>query len=133
MPVSSTESLSSLSSCQHPSHSHLPPGAVAPSTSSIGPTRTRGKSNDLSRDTRLQILTLHNIAKWNMLKIAKVLGVTYEQVRTAVKAGHPTPQKRIGRTRLISEEQIDEIELFVCQSKKNRRMPYKALVKGMYV
>lgn len=95
-----------------------------------GPIR-RNKAYDLSRDTRIQILTLHNIAKWNMNKIAKALGITYNQVRTAVTAGHPTPQKRRGRSPILSQEQIDEIEAFVCQSRRTRRMAYRALTAGM--
>lgn len=63
-------------------------------------------------------------------KIAQVLSVTIDQVRNAVAAGHPTPQKRSGRPVVYSGAQIDEIEEFIRESSRNRRMTYKQLADG---
>ena len=78
----------------------------------------------LNRDTRLQILTLRSIAKFTHAKIAETLNVSVNQVRWAIKAGHPTPSKRKGRPKIITSEHVDEIEAFVCSSREIRQMPY---------
>lgn len=91
----------------------------------------RIKSKDLSRDTRIQILALHNFAKMSRKHIANVLHITESQVRYTIRAGHPTPSKRSGRRPILSQQQIDEIEYFVCSSRNGRRMPYKALASGI--
>ena len=102
-----------------------------PPTLTSGPIR-RKKAFDLDRDTRHRILVLHNDAEWDRSKIAERLGITYAQVRHAIEAGHPTPQKRSGRATILTEEQIDELEDFICQSRDSRQMPYKALATGPF-
>lgn len=94
------------------------------------PRAPRRKSKDLDRDLRLQILTLHEVGKFSMAKIAKSLSISYRQVRYAVQAGHPSPQKKTGRKSILSTAQIDEIESYVRQDRRSRQMTYDALVKG---
>lgn len=90
----------------------------------------KSKSSDLSRDMRLQILTLFNVSKWSKSKIAQTLKVTYNQVRHTIDAGHPTPSKKSGRKPILSAEQIDELEFYICSSRETRQMPYYKLADG---
>lgn len=94
---------------------------------------TRPKSKDLTRDTRLQVLTLHNLANFPMKKVAQILGITYNQVRHVVDTGHPTPKKRTGRKLTLSSEQVDELEQFICSSRRSRQMTYQELATGKII
>src|SRR4051794_26179482 len=83
-------------------------------------------STHLSRDQRLQIQTLWK-AGFKRKQIQDHLSLTYWQIRYACLASRPTPKKRSGRPPVLSEEQIDEIKLFVCSKRSNRLLSYERL------
>ena len=91
----------------------------------------RSKHPDLTRDERIQCLTLRSIG-WSYEAIARHLGVTQRQVQTASSTDHPTPKKRKGRCPLLSEAQADELEVFICYSRTNRLMSYLHLATGPF-
>ncbi|KAI0996680.1 hypothetical protein K3495_g11503 [Podosphaera aphanis] len=68
----------------------------------------------LTRDQRLQILTLHGARKTHR-EIASQLGVTYNQARATIRSGRVSPQPRSGRPRVLSAAQVDEMEEFIRQ------------------
>ncbi|PVH91698.1 hypothetical protein DM02DRAFT_545295, partial [Periconia macrospinosa] len=77
--------------------------------------------SQLTRDQRLQIQTLRR-AGFTLNQIAQQLSVSYHQAQYAAVADRPTPKKRAGRPPVLTEEQTDEIELFVVSSRTNRPM-----------
>ncbi|KAF2139894.1 uncharacterized protein K452DRAFT_231187 [Aplosporella prunicola CBS 121167] len=99
----------------------------APST----PPARRTKRPDLSRDQRLQVLTLRS-ASMSYEQISRHLGITMRQVQNACTAGHPTPTKRKGRPRTLTDDQIDELEQFVCSSRANSILSYQKLSTGPF-
>ena len=60
------------------------------------------KAFDLSRDERLQILTLHSIG-WSLNKISQHTGATWRQVQYTCQNGQATPVRRSGRPPLLTE------------------------------
>lgn len=84
---------------------------------------TPQKKRHLSRDERLQIHTLHK-AGLCYENIAKQLQVTKRQVQYAILNRRTSPKKRSGRPSALSEEQVDELVLFVTSSSAARRMTY---------
>ncbi len=86
----------------------------------MAPTPTTPTRRHLNRDERLRIQTLRDVGfKYN--QIYDALGYSYKQIQRACLASRPTPKKRSGRPPVLSEEQVDEIELFI-QSKRSRRL-----------
>ncbi|KAI0993242.1 hypothetical protein K3495_g14942 [Podosphaera aphanis] len=75
----------------------------------------------LTRDQRLQILTLHRAGLSNR-EIADQLEVTILQVRNTVRSGRACPQPRTERSQLLSSAQVDELEAFVCSSRETRQI-----------
>ena len=92
---------------------------------------TRQKRQDLTRDQRLQVLTLRS-AGWTYEKIANHLKITHRQVQTACQSEHPTPVKRKGRNPTLNPQQIEELITFVCSSRTNRLMSYIHLASGPF-
>ena len=76
------------------------------------------------------MLALYRIAKWKKGKVASELGISYDQVRHTIEAGHPTPQKRKGRNPVFTTDQIEEIEHYIRETRDGRRMSYKKLAEG---
>lgn len=91
----------------------------------------RCKNSDLSRDQRVQCHTLRSIG-WTYADIAAHLQITSRQVQTACAQDHPTPKKRPGRNRILTESQINELETFICLSRTNRLMSYLQLSIGPF-
>ncbi|KAH7029949.1 hypothetical protein B0J12DRAFT_554637, partial [Macrophomina phaseolina] len=85
----------------------------------------------LTRDERLQCLTLRSV-NWEYKQIADKLGYTVRQVRYACNAGHPTPRKKTGRHLKLTQEQANELEVFVCSSRTNRLLDYFTLANGPF-
>ncbi|KAH7047593.1 hypothetical protein B0J12DRAFT_667539 [Macrophomina phaseolina] len=104
------------------------PATSAATATPATPTKKpkRHKSRDLTRDERLQCLTLRSVGG-EYQKIAQKLGCTARQVQHACEAGHPTPSKRTGRRLKLKPHQIDELEAFICSSIENRLLSYSAL------
>lgn len=60
--------------------------------STLNTPATPKKQSDLTRDQRLQAITLRDIG-WKYKQIAKHLDITIRQVQYACTIGRPTPQK----------------------------------------
>ncbi|KAI0993559.1 hypothetical protein K3495_g14625 [Podosphaera aphanis] len=75
----------------------------------------------LTRDQRLQILTLHRAGLSNR-EIADQLEVTILQVQNTVRSGRASPQTLTERPQQLSSAQVDELEAFVCSSRETRQM-----------
>jgi len=84
------------------------------------------KRRYLDRDTRLKILTLHDLG-WKYQSIVTQLNVTLRQIGLVVKAGHPTPSKRPGKRPLFDTPKRQDIVGYVCRNKVTRRMTYAQL------
>lgn len=91
----------------------------------------RSSSNHLSRDQRIEIRTLRRI-EWTHQAIADHLGITIRQVEHSLSTPHVTPKKKTGRKPILSEEQINQIEIFVCSSQTGRLMSYLHLATGPF-
>ncbi len=60
--------------------------------------------------------------------IAKLFrNVSPYQVEYLVQKGHPTPAKRSGRPPIITDDQLQELIIFVCASTHNRRLSWAQL------
>jgi DDE superfamily endonuclease/transposase len=94
-------------------------------------TPKRGKSNDLSRDKRVQAKTLRSIG-WKYDQIASELGITQRQVQTACQSDHSTPKRRTGRKSVLTEAQVDELTTYVRYSRTTRLMSYLQLANGPF-
>lgn len=127
----STSNSSLLSTISPSPLSPSPPPPSTPPTGRPGPIR-RHKAYDMDRDTRARVLTLFHDAGWDRGRIAKHIGLSYGQVKYTIQIGYPTPQKRSGRATILTEDQVDEIEHFVCQSRECRQMPYMKLATGRF-
>lgn len=92
---------------------------------------TRQKRPDLTRDQRLQARTLRDIG-WTYNQIASHLNCSERQVQTACTSEQTTPKKRDGRPSLLSDEQRQELIIFVCNSRTNRLMSYIHLANGPF-
>jgi transposase len=93
-------------------------------------TPQHSKASDLSRDERVQILTLRQIG-WTYAQIVKHTGCTRHQIEYTCQSSHPTPRRRSGRPPLLTEAQVEELIEFVCASKANRRMAYRQIPKAL--
>lgn len=78
------------------------------------------RHQELTRDQRNEVLTLRLIGfKYKVIqeffREKRGIEVTCRQIQKAIEAGRPIPQKKghVGRTRLLSEEEVDELELFI--------------------
>jgi transposase len=91
----------------------------------------RQKQPDLTRDQRLQVRTLRDIG-WTYSRIASHLNCTERQIQTACTSEQTTPKKRDGRPTLLSNEQREELVVFVCNSRTNRLMSYLHLATGPF-
>jgi transposase len=106
-----------------------PPSSPAPSRSSESPEQRTLRHSYSTRDKRLAAITLHQ-AGISQREIADQLDMTRSKVRYAIQ-NPPTPRKRSGRPSLLSEEEIDRIEAFICCSKTNRRLGWEAIPTTM--
>ena len=95
------------------------------------------RSQELTRDQRLEVLTLHRAgftckAISDYFKEKRSCLVTIRQCQWAINAGHPTPQKKghNDRKALLSKEQIDKIEAYICSSKAARFTSFLRLATG---
>lgn len=95
-------------------------------SSPINAPSTPQRSRPLTRDQRLQVLTLHR-AHNNPTFIAKFLRITLAQVKYTVRSGHVSPKKSKGATPKLNSTQVDELEKFVCSSPEARQMSYLEL------
>lgn len=84
----------------------------------------------ISRDQRIIARTLRSQGH-TYAQIAQQLHITQRQVQKACTDDRPTPRKAPGRSRKLSEEQLDEIIDFVSTSKETRRMPYSQLIQEL--
>ncbi|EEQ29626.1 conserved hypothetical protein [Microsporum canis CBS 113480] len=84
----------------------------------------------LTRDLRLQVLTLHEHG-FSYTQIAKAKGLTYRQVYYTCKQGVPSPRKRTGRPPTLSEEQVKILVNYVCASLKNRQLSFDELAEKL--
>lgn len=85
-----------------------------------------------SRDQRVAARTLR-AQGYTYAQIAQALGITQRQVQKACTDDRPTPRKAPGRSRKLSEEQLDEIIDFISSSKETRRMPYSQVIQELHL
>lgn len=86
----------------------------------------------LTRDERLQVQTLR-LAGHTHEFIADLLGITERQVSYAISSERVTPTKRQGRPSKLSNEQIDELEAYVQQTRALRQMSFLRLAVGPFL
>ncbi|KAI0999479.1 hypothetical protein K3495_g8717 [Podosphaera aphanis] len=84
-----------------------------------------------TRDQRLQAKTLRSTGL-TYLQISRQLGISHRQVQTIITSDDINPGKSTGRRSVLSEEQVDELEAFVCSSATNRQMAYLELAIGPF-
>ena len=78
------------------------------------------------------IISLHSYGV-KQVSIAKELQVTRSQVRyTLSKKDTPTPSKRSGRPLVMTEEQTDELEVFVTSTRTGLLMSYFELARVQF-
>ena len=65
-------------------------------------------------------------------EISIQLGLTLRHVGYAIAANNISPRKAKGRQPILSPQQVDEIETFVCLSFDNRRMTWVELATGLF-
>lgn len=95
------------------------------------PSTPKRRHTYLSRDERFRVQILHqagHTAAW----IVTHTGFSRHQVDYAIQADRPTPKKRPGAPRRLSEEQIDELETYVCSSRATRQISYRKLARGPF-
>lgn len=85
----------------------------------------------LTRDQRIQVLTLH-AAGFSHTKIAQQLKITLRQAQYTCRLGHPSPKKRSGRPRVLSDDQVQDLVTFVGASPENKMMSYAELAEGPF-
>lgn len=116
------------------------PRSTIPIPADVGTTEKQAGQDDpkqgrhqLTRDQRLQILTMHS-AGWSTNRIADHFDFTPRQVRYTVKAPNndPTPGKRTGRPSKLSSEQVDELIAWMRESKANRQTPIREVATGRF-
>ena len=90
------------------------------------PSTPKRKKQYLTRDQRLQILTLRD-AGFTYDAITRQLHVTYEQVEYTCHVNHPTPKKRCGMPPILDEIRTQKLITFVCTSKAHRLFSYAQL------
>ena len=96
--------------------------------------------DELTRDQRIQIITLREAGfkyeqiRAYFLKKDPPIDISFRQIQYAINQGRPTPQKKghVGRHLSLSEEQVDELEIFVCSSRTNRFLSYFQLSNGPF-
>jgi len=97
----------------------------------------RQKRPDLTRDQRIQCLTLRTL-NWSYPKIADHIkrhygnDISTRQVRTACAQGHPTPEKRSGQPMKLSDAQVELIITYVSESQEHRLLSFQALAEGPF-
>lgn len=87
---------------------------------------TTPKRRKLTRDQRLQIITLRGVGI-TYANIANHLHVTERAVQYTLEAGHPTPSKSSGRPLKLNVAQTTELIEFITSSKEARRISYTRL------
>lgn len=87
----------------------------------------------LTRDQRLQVITLHQIAGYTYDDIAFQLHCTSRQAQNACQnPEHPTPKKGRSRHPKLNPEQADDLVEFICRSFSNRILSYAQLAEGPF-
>jgi hypothetical protein len=98
-----------------------------PSTPPQQAAEQRGR---LSRDDRIGVLTLRD-AGFTYQQIADQLQITHRQVQYTCQSQQKTPKKAPGQPPKLSEEDVDDIIVFISSSKRNRRMPFYRLCQEL--
>ena len=106
----------------------MEPSTMEPSTPQHS---SRSSSKHLTRDERIRVQTLRRIG-WKHKAIALHLGITTRQVEHSLSSKRVTPKKRTGRRSQLTEEQVDQLEVFVYSSKTGRLMSYLNLSVGPF-
>jgi transposase len=91
----------------------------------MSPPSTPRRQHFTSRDDRIRIQTLHE-AGHSQAFIQAQVGVSRRQVGYSLSVPL-TPKKRTGRPPTLSSEQVDELILFIRQSRTTRQMTWQAL------
>jgi transposase len=100
--------------------------STPPSPSPAGPIQRHG-SKHLTRDQRLQVKTLRD-AGHPLQDITRLLNISFHQAQYVARSEQPvTPRKRKGRPSYLTEDQVEELEIFVCSSQTGRLMSYLQL------
>lgn len=86
----------------------------------------RQRAPNLTRDQRLQILTLSEFGHTKK-EISERLNVTSDQVRATVRSGQASPGRSKGRPFLLTAAQVDELEAYIMSSPLARQMSFLEL------
>ncbi|KAI0994076.1 hypothetical protein K3495_g14107 [Podosphaera aphanis] len=89
-------------------------------------------SNRFSQEQRIRVLALYEARHTNR-EISDLLGISVNQVKYTMQTGCITPGKSSGRPPVFSNEQEDEVEVFVCRDKNTRQMSYLELSIHFYM
>jgi ketohexokinase/beta-glucosidase len=94
------------------------------------PPEASKNSARLTRDDRLQVLTLRD-AGFTYQQISAQLGITYHQVQYTCQSRQATPKKARGQPPKLSEEDVDNIIDFITSSKRTRRLSYTKVIQEL--
>jgi predicted transcriptional regulator len=86
----------------------------------------------VTQDQRVAARTLR-AQKFTYAQIAQALNITQRQVQKACTDDRPTPRKAPGRSRKLSEEQVDEIIDFISSSAERRRMRFSQVIQELHL
>ncbi|KAF3056853.1 hypothetical protein CFAM422_012667 [Trichoderma lentiforme] len=87
---------------------------------------TPNRAVELTRDDRVAIRALRDNTDFSILKIARLLDVTYRQVQWAL-SGPLTPRKQRPRKGKLSDEQLQQLKLFLDEDVMNRTIAWQDL------
>lgn len=93
-------------------------------------TPKRGNSARLSRDDRIQVLALRD-AGHSYQEIASQLAISHCQVQYTCQTEKATPRKAHGQLPKLSDDQVNDIIVWISTSKINCRMPYYKVVQEL--
>jgi len=87
-------------------------------------TPKKPKFHYLTRDQRLQILTLHDAGFIYTEILHRMPNVTFHQIEHACQSLDPTPKKGTGRPPTLDDTRTQELITFVCASRAHRLLTY---------
>lgn len=90
--------------------------------------QSQPRRRQLTRDQRRDILLLRRLG-YKHFQIAEQLGLTTGSVQYTCNTRRASPQRRPGRTRILTDSRLSEIESFITASVPNRQLSYAQLLE----